>query len=38
MGAQSVRKTGEKLKGVTIQNALELHSLPLEEIEEGIWP
>ena len=35
MGAQSVRKTGEKLKGVMIQNALELHSLPLEEIEKA---
>lgn len=31
MGAQSVRKTGEKLKKIMIQNALELHALPLEE-------
>lgn len=30
MGAQSVRKAGEKLKRIMIQNAIELRSLPLE--------
>lgn len=31
MGAQSVRKVGEKLKQIMIRNAITLHSLPLEE-------
>lgn len=35
MGAQSVRKTGEKLKEIMKQNALELRALPLEEIESS---
>lgn len=34
MGAQSVRKTGEKLKGIMIQNALDIKAFPLEEIEK----
>lgn len=34
MGAQSVRKTGEKLKQVMKQNALELKMFPLSEIEQ----
>lgn len=35
MGAQSVRVTGEKLKKIMIQNALELHAIPLEQVEEA---
>lgn len=31
MGAQSVRKAGEKLKKIMIQNAIELKALPLEQ-------
>ncbi|MCD8249756.1 MAG: xanthine dehydrogenase family protein molybdopterin-binding subunit [Lachnospiraceae bacterium] len=31
MGAQSVRKAGEKLKQIMIRNAITLHSLPVEE-------
>lgn len=40
MGAQSVKKAGEKLKEIMIKNALELHSLSLEEIEKtyGLKP
>lgn len=34
MGAQSVKKTGEKMKGIMIRNAIELQSLPLAEIEK----
>lgn len=34
MGAQSVRKTGEKLKKIMLQNALDLHALPLSDIEK----
>ena len=34
MGAQSVRKTGLKLKDIMLQNALDLKMVPFEEIEK----
>lgn len=34
MGAQSVRKTGEKLKGIMIQNAIDINAFPVEDIEK----
>ena len=34
MGAQSVKKTGEKLKGIMIQNAIDLGLFPVDAIEK----